>query len=209
MDIGAEGRRSDGGIFMESKIGRHLVDNTLNLPPPKSIVEDGPRLPFIFVADEAFALSHFMMRPYPRANNLNVQQKVFNYRLSRARRIVECAFGILTARWRIFRRPLSTNIDNAIAIVQASVCLHNFLVQKDITVSPQERQYMFSSVSEYTNVDVSIFQVLECNNTSQLNNIENNVAMQRAVDIRHEYTKFFCTTGAIEQQWEKALNNDF
>lgn len=86
----------------------------MNLPPPRSIVQNGPELPFTLVGDEAFALTPFMMRPYPRANNLNLQQKVFNYRLSQARKVVECAFGILTARWRIFRRPLSTNIINAI-----------------------------------------------------------------------------------------------
>lgn len=101
---------------MESKIGRHLINNTFNLPLSRSIVENGPQLPFVLVGDEAFALTSFMMRLYPRANDLNLQQKVLNYRLSRARRIVECAFGIFTARWRIFRRPLSTNIDNAIAI---------------------------------------------------------------------------------------------
>jgi len=128
---------------VESKIGHHLINNIFNLLLPKSIVENGPQLPFVLVGDEAFALTPFMMRPYPRANNLNLEQKVFNYLLSRARRIVECAFGIFTARWRIFRRSLSTNIDNAIAIIKATVCLHNFLIQKDLAVSAEEKQYMF------------------------------------------------------------------
>lgn len=196
---------------MESQIGRHLINNTLNLPPPRSIVENGPQLPFIFVGDEAFALTPFMMRPYPRVNNLNLQQKVFNYRLSRARRIVECAFGILTARWRIFRRPLSTNIDNTIAIVKATVCLHNFLIQKDLAVSTNKRQYMFSSPSEHVNVcSNSTFQISHYNNTLHFNNIErNNVIIQRATNIRDAFTEFFCTAGAIEQQWEKALHNEF
>lgn len=204
VDIGAEGRRSDGGIFMESEIGRHLINNTFNLPPPRSIVENGPQLPFVLVGDEAFALTSFMMRPYPRANDLNLQQKVFNYRLSRARRIVECAFGIFTARWRIFRRPLSTNIDNAIAIVKATVCLHNFLMQKDLAVSAEKRQYMFSSSSEHVNVCRSAFQVLHCSDNTERNNVS-----QSAVHIRDAFTEYFCTAGAIEQQWEKALHNDF
>ncbi|XP_024893040.1 uncharacterized protein LOC112468198 [Temnothorax curvispinosus] len=46
VDIGAEGRRSDGGIFAESKIGHHLINNICNLPPPRSIVENGSQLPF-------------------------------------------------------------------------------------------------------------------------------------------------------------------
>ncbi|XP_071641956.1 putative nuclease HARBI1 [Temnothorax longispinosus] len=174
VDIGAEGRRSDGGIFAE-------------------------------MGDEAFALTSFMMRPYPRANDLNLRQKVFNYRLSRARRIVECAFGIFTARWRIFRRPLSTNVNNAIAIVKATVCLHNFLMQKDLAVFAEKRQYMSLSLSNHVNVYNCAFQALHCFD----NNTERNNVIQSAVNIRDAFKEFFCTAGAIEQQWEKALHNDF
>ncbi|KYN06774.1 hypothetical protein ALC62_02274 [Cyphomyrmex costatus] len=51
-----------------------------------------------------------MMRPYPRSRKLDIGKKVFNYRLSRARRIVESAFGILVARWRIYRRSILANV---------------------------------------------------------------------------------------------------
>ncbi|XP_050454154.1 uncharacterized protein LOC126852912, partial [Cataglyphis hispanica] len=43
--------------------------------------------------------------------------KVFNYMLSRTRRIIECSFGILSARWRIFRKPFSITIENAISVI--------------------------------------------------------------------------------------------
>jgi len=76
----------------------------MNLPQLRSIIENSPQLPFVLMGDEAF-LTLFMMRLSMCQQFLqqrNLQQKVFNYLLSRARGIVECAFGILTARWRIF-----------------------------------------------------------------------------------------------------------
>lgn len=58
------------------------------------------------------------------------QQKVFNYRLSRARRIIENCFGILCAKWRIFRAPIVSNLALVEDIVQCCVCLHNWLRKK-------------------------------------------------------------------------------
>ncbi|XP_018311186.1 uncharacterized protein [Mycetomoellerius zeteki] len=108
VDIGAEGRRNDGGIFHDSELKYQLENNYLKLPKETSISVKDSRLPYVIVADEAFALTSYMLRPYSRSCNLNIKKKVFNYRLSRARRVIECAFGILTSKWRIFRRPIAT-----------------------------------------------------------------------------------------------------
>jgi hypothetical protein len=74
-------------------------------------------MPFVLVRDEASALSNAMMRPYGD-KDLPQNKMVFNYRLSRARRFIECSFGILTNKWRIFHRPLNVNIEIAIDIIK-------------------------------------------------------------------------------------------
>ena len=66
------------------------------------------------------------MKPYP-GKNLNQCQRIYNYRLSRARRTTENAFGILVAKWRIFRRAIRANVTLVEKIVQATICLHNYL----------------------------------------------------------------------------------
>jgi len=70
-----------------------------------------------------------------------ITKKIFNYRLSRARRVIENAFGILSTRWRIFSRPIVAKVENATRIMQAACVLHNFLQRADNTLSPTERGY--------------------------------------------------------------------
>ena len=65
MGIGAAGCPSDGGVFQNSDIGKNIINNAINIPAPAPIVPGGIQLPYVFIGDEAFALSPFMMRPYP------------------------------------------------------------------------------------------------------------------------------------------------
>ena len=69
------------------------------------------------------------MRPYP--GKLSEEQRVFNYHHSRARRIIENAFGILRSRWRIFSRPIKASIENTEMYIMAALSLHNYLSQTE------------------------------------------------------------------------------
>jgi len=70
------------------------------------------------------------MRPYA-GKNLRLKKRVFNYRLSRARRFIECTFGIMSNKWRIFHRPLNVSKPFAENIIKACVLLHNFVRVRD------------------------------------------------------------------------------
>lgn len=85
-----------------------MENNTLNVPadrPLPGAEQQGP-VPVTIVGDAAFPLNRYLMRPFP-GRHLGRWKKIFNYRLSRARMVLECAFGILAARWRVLHTPIS------------------------------------------------------------------------------------------------------
>ena len=132
VDIGQYGSNADGVVFQRSEFGRRFLNRDLQVPPPK-IIEDTPHIglmPHCIVTDEAFPLRIDLMRPYPRCSkneNLPEDKAIFNYRLSRARRIVENTFGILAQCWRLLNRCIQLQEQNVVQVIKACCVLHNFL----------------------------------------------------------------------------------
>ncbi|XP_012542612.3 protein ALP1-like [Monomorium pharaonis] len=197
VDIGAEGRQSDGRVFRNSEIEKRFKANSFKLPKPKCIEIDGPELPYVLVADEAFPLCMYMMKPYPRSGKLDIGKKVFMYRLSRARRVVESAFGMLVTRWRIYRRPIIANVSNVRKIIQATVALHNFIIKNEEKLTGRK------SYLHITEEDVRMSRGV-CDMLLYGGRSSNN-----AITLREAYSTYFQGTGALDYQWEKALQNDF
>lgn len=128
VDVGAYGKNSDGGIFKESQIGKSLHDGLLDLPPAKALGGSSIVVPHVMLADEAFPLHMNIMRPFPGPQLINnTENKVYNYRHSRGRRVVESGFGILAKKFRVYSQKLQVKPDHVDIIVLATTCLHNFL----------------------------------------------------------------------------------
>ncbi|XP_033989775.1 protein ALP1-like [Trematomus bernacchii] len=101
VDVGCNGRISDGGVFGGCSLQDALENRTFNIPAPAPLPASDQAVCYHIVADEAFPLKEYLMKPYLN-RRLAVEQRIFNYRLSRARRVVENAFGILANRFRVF-----------------------------------------------------------------------------------------------------------
>jgi hypothetical protein len=56
-----------------------------------------------------------------------LEDRVFNYKLSGARRVVENAFGILANRFQCLLTTLKQEPHNVESIILACVCLHNIM----------------------------------------------------------------------------------
>ena len=123
VDIGEGGKQSDGGIFANGHIGYFL-----GLPAPRQI---SPSLevhfPYVFTRDEAFPLETYLINSYPRSC-IGIKERVANYRISRARKVVEHTFGIAASRFRIFRRPIIAKTELVIEVAKTVVMLHNFII---------------------------------------------------------------------------------
>jgi hypothetical protein len=131
IDVGAYGKDCDSSVFQSTTFFKLMVSKKLNIPPPSPLhATSSEDFPFVLVGDEAFSLSENLMRPYG-GHSLTEKKRVFNYRLCRARRYVECAFGILCNKWRIFHRASNVSKQFTKDIVKACVILHNVVRLKD------------------------------------------------------------------------------
>jgi hypothetical protein len=128
IDVGCQGRIGDAGVYLNSTLCDALESNCLNLPAPEALRVQNALFPYVFVADDAFPLKMYMMKPYAH-RGLDRSERIFNYRLSRARRVVENAFGILASRFRVFRTEIMLQPSKAESVVLAATVLHNFIIQ--------------------------------------------------------------------------------
>lgn len=121
--------------------------------------------------------------------------------MSRARRTVECAFRILVARWRIYRQPIVTCTSTAVKAVQATVVLHNFIINKELDLPLAERRYCTIQEEE--------FNLLATSNGLTDVNYRNTSQKSAVVKIRNNFAHYFEHVNPLPWQWDKVLTNNF
>lgn len=142
-EVGAQERVGYATIWNASNLKRdlELENGRLNTPPALATPQTNIPIPSLIVADSAFALSPKLMKPHPERGTDH--EKVFNYRLSRARRIVENAFGILACRFGVYQSAIRVAPKKTKKIVLATLAPHNFL--RDV----KDQQYCGPGAVDY------------------------------------------------------------
>lgn len=141
------------------------LENNNNIPTACQLPHDdsGNEFPYYFVADNAFPLRRNLMRPYPEKKITN-KKRIFNYRLSRGRKTIECTFGMMTQKFQILLTPIRCRkYDTIISIIKCVCVLHNFIRKKDgipYTISNIEENQTkdprtISTVDENLNIDIT------------------------------------------------------
>ena len=123
-------------IHMELSLGK-TPDITAyrNITLPQ-LVEKLPA-GFYITGDPAYIPTEHMLTPYSGSQRNDEANDIFNFYLSQLRIRIEMAFGLLTTKWRIFRRPLEGTLENQAKIIETCARLHNLLVCR---VAPDKMQ---------------------------------------------------------------------
>ncbi|KAL1492480.1 hypothetical protein ABEB36_010730 [Hypothenemus hampei] len=196
VDIGAYGSQSDEGIFHNSPVGKALLTGQLPVPNDKELPGSTTKFLFYFVGDAAFPLKSYIMPPVP-GQLLSEKILIFNYRLSRARRIIENSFGILVARWRVLKTSMKCFPNNAETITLACIALHNC-----IKVNLQSQTYTHPNYTDWEDTDGTIHLGewrREVNPLRQTRFGSNNAA-RSAFELREHLANFFLAEGAVPFQ---------
>ena len=134
----------------------------------------------------------YLMKPYPQ-RNLGESKRIYNYRTSRARRVIENVFGILYGRFRIFQSPINMEPEGAVTMVQTCIVLHNMLRKFDQGNLPNE------AMEEMTT------NVAESRGLRRLAPTISRNPSHAAKRVRDEFNEYFMSEGEVP--WQRAMAN--
>lgn len=199
INVGSPGRDSDGGVFLNCSLSQKLENNALCIPNATPLPNRRNPVPYVIVADDAFALKSYIMKPYAM-KNLSVSERIFNYRLSRARRVIENVFGIISTRFRVLRKTVELSPTKVQKIVFAVCILHNFLISRKQSAPIYAPRGTFDTENTDGTVTLGTWR----NQNSSLEGLgKDNVprnATTTAKNIREEFKEYFCREGEVAWQ---------
>lgn len=124
INVGWPGRVPDARVFANSSL--YQRDQSGTLFPTFTERMEGVDIPLVLLGDSAYPLLPWLMKPFPERAGSSPLQHNLNYRPSRARMVVERAFGHLEGRWRCLLKRCDNHIAFLSTIVSACYVLHNF-----------------------------------------------------------------------------------
>ena len=166
-------------------------------PPPRQVHPDFEfKFPYVFLGDEAFPGRENLMKPYPGSRtdpDMSKARRVYNYRLSRARRTVESTFGLFSARFRFLRHVVEISPPNYKRILLAAVVLHNFVMKdvRDTALEAHKLDEIFTRGIQKEDCAAAILRPLRRQGLH---------SGQKAKDIRSKFAHYFNTVGALPGQ---------
>lgn len=129
---------------------------------------------------------------------MTIEKRIYNYRLCRARRVVENAFGILATRFRIFHTSINLREENIDAVMLACCVLHNFLRSKCTDT------YTPSEILDYEDLEDGIFTPGARTDSSNLLDLQKGICSNpsnEVKNVRNTFVEYFNYIHALP--WQK------
>ena len=127
VDVGAESGASYGGTWSNYSPQDPVQESKAGVLQPVPLPNDDQPVPYLFIGDDAFALRTWMMKPFSHSSQI-LREPIYSYSSSRARRVVENAFGILCQRFRCFFTTMHQHPDTIILIFMCACVLLNLIL---------------------------------------------------------------------------------
>jgi len=201
VDIGCQGRISDSGVLRNTSFFKKLDTDKLKLPHEEILPNTDVSLPYVFVTDAAFPLSTNMMKPYSGVYEKGNAKRIFNYRLSRARRVVENVFGIMVSVFRVFRGPILLEPEKVTTITMTCVLLHNFLRRSKSSSSFYTPPGIFDSESNDGSIVPGSWRSEQNDSSSMfpLQRLPRRSGLNAKI-VRDQFSEYFVTNGKVAWQ---------
>ncbi|XP_057807535.1 uncharacterized protein LOC131022141 [Salvia miltiorrhiza] len=130
------------GSAADSRILRDAIRRPHGLKVPKG---------YYYLCDNGYANSDGFLTPFkgvryhlkewgPNSGRPQNKEELYNLRHSKARNVIERAFGILKMRWGILRSPTFYPIKTQNRLIMAAFLLHNF-IRTEMPIDPVELQF--------------------------------------------------------------------
>jgi len=154
------------------------------------------------LGDEAFPLKSYLFRPYPRRGGLTPEQDIYNYRLSHIRRIIENTFGIIASQWRIYRKPIIASPESAKLMVQATICLHNWLRRQDNDINMYIPPSVVDVVDYPNGFQPGSWRTIAEDGCAfrEISNCGSNTSSRENIEICNKFCHYFNNKGAVPWQ---------
>lgn len=126
--VGWPGRVHDARVFANSSLYSKGQSHALLPNWTRQLGPSSRDVPLVLLGDPAYPLLEWLMKAFPDTGHLTPQQRYYNYRLSKARVVVEHAYGRLKGRWRCLMKRLDIDVMDVPELVLACCVLHNVCI---------------------------------------------------------------------------------
>lgn len=113
----------------------------------------------------------------------------------------------MTSKWRIYRKCIIASVESVTSIVKATVCLHNFIMNEELTIATDLKHYCPSSLIDREDPDGNIidgdWRKDPMPNLPSVRRAGSNMYSKNANEIRNELASYFLFDGAVPFQWNK------